>query len=244
MTPNPLKTPLDNLASQNPALRSISTLFDPLFEVKTPASLFTLPPQEIEQFLTDLGTALQQVTDTAEKLNKAVEASSPCLTANNIVNGDRRAAFGHPLDEMTRTGQMWGAILGVPSITGEQVALCMIAVKLSRQVNRSGFDNLTDIAGYAECIAKIEQERIARKEREVKEAIAEEDARKELAGLRSNYAEQKRLASERAATIDRLRNELERVRQDRNEVVPDGWLCTNPFIVEKPRVPFAAIRTW
>lgn len=71
--------------------------------------------------------------------------------ANSLVHGDRAVDYDHPLDDFSRTAAMWSAILGVP-VTAEQVGLCMIAVKLSRQVNRPKRDNLVDIAGYAETV--------------------------------------------------------------------------------------------
>lgn len=31
--------------------------------------------------------------------------------AQRLVHGDRQGSYGHPLDDYTRTGTMWGAIL-------------------------------------------------------------------------------------------------------------------------------------
>ena len=90
-------------------------------------------------------------------------SESICQEADRIVSGERNQDYGHPLDDMTRTGQMWGAILGVP-VTAEQVALCMIAVKMSRECNRKKRDNKVDIAGYAKCLDMIVEERKRREE--------------------------------------------------------------------------------
>lgn len=78
--------------------------------------------------------------------------------AQRLVHGDRQADYGHPLDDFTRTGQMWAAILGVP-VTPEQVGLCMAAVKISRQCNRPKRDNMTDLAGYAATVDMVVSER-------------------------------------------------------------------------------------
>lgn len=78
--------------------------------------------------------------------------------AQRLVHGDRGEAYGHPLDDMSRTAKMWAAILGVP-VSAEQVALCMIAVKISRQCNKPKRDNVVDIAGYAECLQMVVDER-------------------------------------------------------------------------------------
>ena len=74
--------------------------------------------------------------------------------AQRIVYGDRNADYGHPLDDYSRTAALWSAILGFP-VTAEQAILCMIAVKISRQVNKPKRDNLTDIAGYAACLQRV-----------------------------------------------------------------------------------------
>lgn len=75
--------------------------------------------------------------------------------AQRLVHGDRGAAYGHPADDFARTGKMWGAILGTEAIPAERVALCMIAVKVSREVNAPKRDNRVDIAGYAETLDMV-----------------------------------------------------------------------------------------
>lgn len=79
--------------------------------------------------------------------------------ANHLIFGPRNADYGHPADDFTRTGRMWGAIIhelkpGEP-VTAEQVGLCMVALKISREVNRPKRDNLVDIAGYAGTLQMI-----------------------------------------------------------------------------------------
>jgi hypothetical protein len=78
--------------------------------------------------------------------------------ANSLVHGDRQAAYGHPLDDFTKTAKMWSAILGV-EVTAEQVGLCMCAVKISRQINRPKRDNMVDLAGYAATVEMVLEER-------------------------------------------------------------------------------------
>lgn len=77
--------------------------------------------------------------------------------AQRLVHGNRGADYGHPADDYTRTGRMWGAILGLPDIDPRLCALMMAAMKVSREVNKHKRDNLTDLAGYAECAAMIAQ---------------------------------------------------------------------------------------
>lgn len=72
--------------------------------------------------------------------------------------GDRQRKYGHPLFNMTRTAQIFSAILGI-EVTAEQVALCMIGVKLARESFMPSHDNIVDIAGYALVYEQVERGR-------------------------------------------------------------------------------------
>lgn len=85
-------------------------------------------------------------------------SESALQEAQRLVHGDRGAAYGHPLEDFSRSAAMWSAILGV-SVTAEQVGLCMIAVKISRQCNAPKRDNMVDAAGYAETVQMCIDER-------------------------------------------------------------------------------------
>jgi len=78
--------------------------------------------------------------------------------AQRLVYGQRGQDYGHPLDDYTRTSELWSVILG-HEVSAEQAVLCMIAVKISRECNRPKRDNRTDMAGYAECLQRIAEER-------------------------------------------------------------------------------------
>ena len=69
-------------------------------------------------------------------------------TAEQLINGPRQKDYGHPFEDFTRTGKMWGAILGTNPIPPETVALMMVALKISRECNQHKEDNLIDGAGY------------------------------------------------------------------------------------------------
>lgn len=71
--------------------------------------------------------------------------------AQRLVHGNRQALYGHPIEDYTRTGRIWGAILGIPDIDPRIACLMMAAVKISREVNKPKRDNRVDLAGYAEC---------------------------------------------------------------------------------------------
>ena len=83
--------------------------------------------------------------------------------AQRAVHGERGDAYGHPFLDFSRTGRMWGAILSswAKSSSGDEpvppnlVGLCMVALKLSREVNKPKRDNRVDMAGYAETVDMI-----------------------------------------------------------------------------------------
>lgn len=77
--------------------------------------------------------------------------------AQRLVHGDRGKDYGHPIDDYTRTGRMWGAILGIPDIDPRIACLMMAAVKISRECNVPKRDNRVDLAGYAECADLVAQ---------------------------------------------------------------------------------------
>lgn len=68
----------------------------------------------------------------------------------------RRRQYGSPVAEFRRVAALWTAILGTP-VEPRQVGLCMIALKLAREVYRHKQDNLTDIAGYSDCLQHLYQ---------------------------------------------------------------------------------------
>lgn len=81
------------------------------------------------------------------------------LEAERLVHGDRNTSYGHPLQDFSRTAGIWSAILGIP-VTAEQVALCMIGVKISRLCQTPGHrDSIVDLAGYAETYSMVRGER-------------------------------------------------------------------------------------
>lgn len=70
-------------------------------------------------------------------------------TAKRLISGDREQTYGSALDDFTRTGKMWAAILGLETVTAEQVALCMAAVKVGRLCNTPNHqDSWVDACGY------------------------------------------------------------------------------------------------
>lgn len=83
---------------------------------------------------------------------------SVLVEAERIINGQRRDDYGGALESFTRIADLWSPVLGVP-VTAEQVALCMIELKVARYMNGYHRDSVVDIAGYAGCLQKIHDER-------------------------------------------------------------------------------------
>jgi hypothetical protein len=113
--------------------------------------------------LTPLFTRLENnrnKTDEKEIDTNAEKHHNILLEANELVHGDRNAAYGHPAEDFARTAAMWTGYLqdtlSAP-ITVEDVAQMMILLKASRIRNSILYglprrrDNGTDQAGYAEC---------------------------------------------------------------------------------------------
>ena len=79
-------------------------------------------------------------------------------------SGARPDDYGHPRDNLEQTAALWTPILYTKeqraqgcSVTAEQVALCMVQLKVSRQLHKGGRDNLVDIAGWARTIERLSE---------------------------------------------------------------------------------------
>ena len=91
------------------------------------------------------------------ELPEPVQGESILQEAQRLVHGPRQGAYGHPFEDFTRTGRIWGAILGIPDVPPDKVALCLVGVKISREVNAPKRDNRVDMAGYAEALDLVRQ---------------------------------------------------------------------------------------
>lgn len=111
-----------------------------------PRNTFTPPP------------AWQGVRGTAAPFS---EADLSILTeAQGLVHGPRQAAYGHPAADFSRTASLANVLLGAKlreDLDARDVALLMVCVKLSREVNQHKRDNLVDAAGYLECLARVQR---------------------------------------------------------------------------------------
>lgn len=100
--------------------------------------------------MTDEATPTQ--TNTPPRVEALREAA-------RLINGDRDAQYGRPIDNFGRIAKIWSVILGI-EVTEEDVAMCMTGLKIARYASKSGFqpDTWIDIAGYAGCGFEVGQE--------------------------------------------------------------------------------------
>lgn len=90
---------------------------------------------------------------------------SVLVEAQGLVHGDRNVAYGSPLDDYSRTAGMVNAMLAhklKEPLTAEDLGYVMCCVKLSRQQHAPRRDNMTDLAGYAECAQWMIDDRASR----------------------------------------------------------------------------------
>lgn len=68
--------------------------------------------------------------------------------AEKLINGDRLADYGGAEESFDQIAGLWSVVLGI-DVTAEQVALCMIMLKVSRYLHGSQRDSVVDLCGYA-----------------------------------------------------------------------------------------------
>jgi len=77
--------------------------------------------------------------------------------AQKAVYGDRQADYGTVKENFGTIAELWSAVLRT-KVTPEQVGLCMVQVKVARQMYKPKRDNLVDGAGYFATLEKMENE--------------------------------------------------------------------------------------
>jgi hypothetical protein len=79
-----------------------------------------------------------------------MKAIDPTLAADAVqaVTGPRQRDYAHPKVNFQRIADLWAVVLET-RVTPEQVALCMIQVKVAREMNRHTRDNIVDLIGYS-----------------------------------------------------------------------------------------------
>jgi hypothetical protein len=81
-----------------------------------------------------------------------LEKEDVCDVAKRLTSYDRQLDYGSPIEDFTKQAKMWSVILNT-NVTPQQIAMCMIAVKLCRMTNSPRHkDSCVDIVGYARCL--------------------------------------------------------------------------------------------
>ncbi|MGH7263165.1 MAG: DUF6378 domain-containing protein, partial [Candidatus Rokuibacteriota bacterium] len=87
------------------------------------------------------------------------------LQAEKITNGARQIDYGTALRNHVRIARLWSALLQNLGhdidLSPEMVAMMMIAMKLARLQHSITDDGLIDVAGYANVISKMQEQRLA-----------------------------------------------------------------------------------
>lgn len=97
----------------------------------------------------------------------APEPLSLLQEAHNTINGQRQLDYGDKLENFSQIAMGFQMVLARKlksdsEITAEDVALLMMQVKIARLAKSPGHrDSILDVAGYAGCFDKLQQERTA-----------------------------------------------------------------------------------
>ena len=84
-----------------------------------------------------------------------MDCDSILTEAENLVNGDRQAAYGTPEENFARWSQLCAAV-GI-HLSPAQIAMVLALGKLSREAHKAKRDNLVDACGYLEIHARLKR---------------------------------------------------------------------------------------
>ena len=82
-------------------------------------------------------------------------ATGVLAEAGRLIGGERHQAYGPAADDFAETAKIWtvilrrkGKLVTAAELDAHDIALCMTALKLSREAHVPGRDNCVDGAGY------------------------------------------------------------------------------------------------
>jgi hypothetical protein len=116
-----------------------------------------------------LGIHDNQIPPMHKSLLKDAQAVEVPLLhrAHELINGQRQEDYGDKRQNFSQTAMIWSGILAhklLPglALTPEDVALCMMGLKISRLAKTPDHkDSILDIAGYAGCMDLLQKERVS-----------------------------------------------------------------------------------
>lgn len=92
--------------------------------------------------------------DKAQAATAKAKKENILEEANRVTSGDRRKAYGKASKQLMLLARLWEPILG-KEVQPIQVALCLLQLKVSRELHAHSRDNIVDIAGYARVIEML-----------------------------------------------------------------------------------------
>lgn len=93
------------------------------------------------------------MTDAGEPQETARER---CLDEARRIVMLRGALYRPPAPFFSKLARRWSLTLGV-EVTARQVVLCLIDLKIERAAGGRHVDTVIDIAGYAACLAELDE---------------------------------------------------------------------------------------
>lgn len=107
------------------------------------------------------GNSIEMATvarrETTENIQETM--TDDILNKARTVCEDRGEHYGDPFTDFSKIAHLWDVVLDCEHpITPEQVALCMILVKVARITQNHNFyhaDSVLDVIGYANCLEKV-----------------------------------------------------------------------------------------
>lgn len=101
---------------------------------------------------------MEMVNKIVDEKNNSDTKKTILQEAEEIINGSRAEDYGSVTENFTKIAVGWKEIFADGNFTPRRVALAMIWLKICRDVNTPKHDNILDIAGYAGCIGKMDNE--------------------------------------------------------------------------------------
>ena len=141
-------------ARQEPEAQRIRRFYTQLFGTENPHMSTTKPADDVTM-PGDLPYPERATATTIPwvGVRGTADEGSILQEAERLVHGPRQEAYGHPANDFSRTAALLNIVLAGKlrdELDAADVALMMVCVKLSREVNKHGRDNLVDAAGYLE----------------------------------------------------------------------------------------------
>jgi len=141
------------LLQTNNGRRALADLYQELID-----ACFYIKQELMEREDKNVAAFLEYLDDAeksagVDRLLSNLQDVGPLMTGHRLVHGARGDNYGHPYEDFGRTASAVTAFLShklTAPIEPEDIALIMLCVKLSREMNKPKPVNLTDAAGYIE----------------------------------------------------------------------------------------------